>query len=262
MFQSPGPIAFSVGPITVHWYGILIVIGIISAYVYALFEAKRRNLEQKIIDEIATWIVLGGVIGARLYYVLFNLTYYIDNPLEIFQIWKGGLAIHGALLGGAAVYFLTMWRKKLSLFIYADVIIPGLILSQAIGRFGNFFNNEAFGTPTSLPWALFIPADMRPLEFTEFAFFHPTFLYESLWNFIGFIVLVLVSRKKTFMNAPGSLLALYMIYYSFGRFWIEWLRTDSLFLGPLKAAQVVSILAIIGGLVLLNSLLRRRRVDS
>ncbi len=261
MFQSPGSIAFTLGPLSVHWYGILIVLGIIAAYSYALLEAKRRGLSAKIIEDISVWCVIGGVLGARIYYVLFNLSFYLQNPIEIFSVWKGGLAIHGAILGGAAVFFFLMRKHKLSPLSYADVIMPGILLGQAIGRWGNFFNSEAFGAPTDLPWGVFIPTDLRPVDLTDYALFHPTFLYESIWNLIGFFILVWLSRKHRIMASPGAILAIYLIYYSLGRFCIEQLRTDSLWLGPLRAAQVVSVCALIGGIVLLKWVLARRKVN-
>ncbi len=261
MFQSPGAIAFTLGPISVHWYGILIVLGIISAYVFALFEAKRRGLAAKIIEDISVWCVIGGVLGARMYYVLFNLSYYLQNPIEVFSVWRGGLAIHGAILGGAAVFFFLMRRHKLNPLQYADTLMPGILLGQAIGRWGNFFNSEAFGGPTDMPWGVFIPTDLRPTDLADFAFFHPTFLYESIWNLIGFGILVWLSRKHRIMASPGAILAIYLIYYSVGRFCIEQLRTDSLWLGPLRAAQVVSVCALIGGIVLLKWVLARCKVN-
>lgn len=261
MFQSPGSIAFSIGSLQVHWYGILIVLGIISAFGYALYEAKRRGLNPKIIDDMSIWVVLGGILGARLYYVLFNLESYLEHPLDMFAIWKGGLGIHGAIIGGAIVFFLYMKKRGVSPLAYADSLIPGLLLAQAIGRWGNFFNSEAFGSPTDLPWGVFIPSDLRPAGLEDFALFHPTFLYESLWNLIGFVLLVWLSRKHKIMASPGAILAVYLIYYSIGRFCIEQLRTDSLWLGPLKAAQVVSVCAVIGGIVLLKYVLGRRKVN-
>ena len=260
MLQSPGPIALQIGPISIHWYGVIIGAGILLCYWYAMHEAKRRGLSEKPIDDMAFWVILAGVIGARLYYVLFNISYYAANPTEILQIWKGGLAIHGALLFGAAAYFLYCARHKLSAFLYADVIIPGILLAQALGRWGNFFNNEAFGTPTNLSWKLFIPEANRPEGFTDFAYFHPTFLYESLWNLLGFFLLIFLSRKffprTTLHHTPyklqathssGPILFSYLVFYSFGRFFIESLRTDSLYLGPLRIAQVVSVILFLIG---------------
>lgn len=253
MFSSPGHLAFQLGPISVHWYGIIIGFGIILSYIYALREAKRRGIETKHIDNMAFWLILAGVLGARLYYVLFNFRYFSENPLEIFQIWRGGLAIHGALLLGALAYFIYIKIHKIHWLLYADVVMPGVLLAQALGRWGNFFNSEAFGRPTDLPWKLFIPFAKRPQGFEDFEFFHPTFLYESLWNLIGFVVLVLLARKIFKADSSraryGIILCAYLIWYSFGRFFIEGLRLDSLYLGQFRAAQVLSIILFIIGLV-------------
>lgn len=252
MFQSPGHIALQLGPLTIHWYGIIIGLGIVLSFIYALNEAKRRGLDRKHIDNMAFWVILAGVLGARMYFVVFNLSYFLENPGEILAVWKGGLAIHGALLGGAAAYFIYIKLQKIHWLLYADVLMPGVLLAQAFGRWGNFFNSEAFGRPTDLPWKLFIPAGKRPAGFEQFDFFHPTFLYESLWNLLGFIVLVWLSRKiyKTESKKMyGTILCAYMVWYSFGRFLIESLRMDSFYLGQFRVAQIASIILFIVGLV-------------
>ena len=263
MFQSPGHLAFQIGPISVHWYGIIIGAGIILSYIYALREAKRRDIEIKHIDNMAFWLILAGVLGARLYYVLFNFQYFIENPLEILAIWKGGLAIHGALLGGAFAYTIYALRHKLSWLLYADIIIPGILLAQAIGRWGNFFNNEAFGRPTDLPWKLFIPEQYRPDAYVDFSYFHPTFLYESLWNFAGFILLVFLTRRifKISTRYSGAILFAYLMWYSLGRFFIESLRTDSLYMGQFRAAQIASILLFLAGVIGLIFLRKKPKIS-
>lgn len=264
MFQSPGPIAFSIGPISVHWYGILIGIGILFCYGYIIYEFKRNKLDRYHIDNMAFWLILAGVIGARLYYVLFNLDYFASHPLEILEVWRGGLAIHGALIFGALAFFIYVFRHKLSWLLYADFILPGVLLAQAIGRWGNFFNSEAFGRPTSLPWKLFIPAQDRPAQYADFSYFHPTFLYESLWNLLGFIILALICRylysrphKKT-----GYVFCGYLIWYSIGRFFIESLRTDSLYVGSLRTAQIVSVILFAAGAALLIFLIKKPKIHT
>lgn len=256
MFKSPGHLAFQIGPISVYWYGIIIGVGIVLSYIYALREAKRRGIEIKHIDNMAFWLILAGVLGARLYYVLFDFQYFIENPLEILAIWKGGLAIHGALLGGAAAYFTYIKIHKIHWLKYTDVIMPGVLLAQSLGRWGNFFNSEAFGRPTDLPWKLFIPFAKRPAGFETFEYFHPTFLYESLWNLIGFIILIFLSRKffptshkLQATSSYGIILCAYLIWYSFGRFFIEGLRLDSLYFGSFRAAQGMSIVLFTIGLI-------------
>lgn len=263
MFQSPGSIAFNLGPISVHWYGILIAAGIIFAYFYALKEIKRRGIDPKHVENMVFWLILSGIVGARLYYVLFSLSYFVDHPSEILQVWKGGLAIHGALIGGAAAFFIYIRRHKLQWLLYGDAIMPGILLAQGIGRWGNFFNSEAFGRPTGLPWKLFIPEENRPEQYGDFAFFHPTFLYESLWNFAGFVFLVILTRKlysKDKKNQHGFIFCAYLIWYSFGRFFIEGLRTDSLYFGQFRIAQIVSGLLFISGIIGLIILSKKPKI--
>lgn len=274
VFRSPGPIAFTLGPISIHWYGIIIACGIVLCYFYAIRGLKRRKLSAKPIDDMALWVIIGGIIGARLYYVLFDLSSFTAHPLEILQIWKGGLAIHGALLGGALAYTIYVLKHKLSWFLYADVIIPGILLAQALGRFGNFFNNEAFGRPTDLPWKLFIPTEFRPEQYKDFSYFHPTFLYESLWNLLGFCLLFYLARKlyhsptylhtyiPTFQFPPGLVFFTYLTWYSLGRFFIESLRTDSLYLGTLRIAQLMSVFLFVTGVLGLIYLAKQRRLKN
>lgn len=265
MFESPGQIALQIGPLQIHWYGILIGAGILLCYLYVLAEAKRRKLEVKHIDNMAFWMVLCGVIGARAYFVIFNLSHFVANPLESFMIWKGGMAIHGALIGGAIPFFIYIFRHKIPWLLYADVVMPGILFAQALGRWGNFFNNEAFGTPTNLPWKLFIPPYARPEEFANAEYFHPAFLYESLWNLVGVFVLVLLTRSVFRKNAakPAGIVFLgYLIWYGAGRFFIESLRIDSLYLGSFRAAQAVSLLMILGGVIGLIFWIRKHSVKS
>lgn len=258
MFQSPGSILVKLGPLSIHWYGVLIGAGILLCYLYITAELKRRKIDAKYLDNLAFWTVLSGVVGARLYYVIFNLPYFSQSPLEIFQIWKGGLAIHGAFLGGALSVIICARRYKLPFLLYADAIAPSVLFAQALGRWGNFFNNEAFGTPTSLPWKLYIPEQFRPARYIDAAYFHPTFLYESLWNLAGFALLVYLSRK---FKKPGAVLCVYLIWYSAGRFFIEILRTDSLYFGQLKAAQIASAVLFFAGLLGLIALKRKHVIQ-
>ncbi len=258
MFQSPGPLALQIGPLSIHWYGVIIGVGIVLCYLYILSELRRRKLAEKPVDDMAFWLVLSGILGARLYYVAFSWEYFGAYPMEILKIWKGGLAIHGALIGGGVTYLIYMWRKKLSWAGYLDILLPGVLLAQGIGRWGNFFNNEAFGTPTSLPWKLFIPEPLRPAQYIDFSYFHPAFLYESLWDIAGFFLLATLSRK--FKMPSGSIMALYLAWYSLGRFFIEGLRTDSLYFGPFRIAQVMSAALFCTGIFLLIFLGTRSKV--
>ena len=253
-FQSPGPIIFEVGPIVIRWYGLLIASAVLIGVSLSQYLAKRRGVNPDALADLAIWLVIGAIPCARIYYVLFEWQEYAQRPEDIIAIWKGGIAIHGAIIGGTIATILFARSNRISFWQLLDLIAPSLILGQAIGRWGNFFNSEAFGKPTDLPWKLYIAPRYRPVEFFDSAYFHPTFLYESLWDIGVFILLLSLffwglknyNRLKT-----GTLAAVYLISYSLGRVWIEWLRTDSLMLGPLKIAQVVSLSAIALGLLIL-----------
>lgn len=252
MFQSPGQILVQIGPLAFRWYGFLIGIGILLAIVYGVKELRRRGLNPDHLYDMGFWLVLAGVVGARIYYVIFQWGYYGKHLNEILMIWKGGLAIHGALIGGFLAFFTYTQMKKINWLMYADIIIPGVAIAQALGRWGNFFNNEAFGGPTSLPWKLFIPESFRPVDLKQFEYFHPTFLYESLWNIFIFVILIFLSRKlygKQKEARPGFILFTYLIFYSIGRYFIEGLRIDSLLVGQFRTAQLVSLILFIVGMV-------------
>ncbi|HIK28441.1 MAG: prolipoprotein diacylglyceryl transferase [Oscillatoriaceae bacterium SKW80] len=250
-FTSPGPIIFQLGPLTVRWYGLLIASAVVIGVILSQYLAKRRHLNPEIISDLAIWLILAAIPGARIYYVLFQWPQYAQNPADIIAIWKGGIAIHGAILGGIAATLIFARLQKTSFWQLADLVAPSLILGQAIGRWGNFFNSEAFGAPTNLPWKLFIPKNMRPQGYENFEYFHPTFLYESLWNLAVFGLLITLffrDLKGKLRLKAGTLFLTYMVAYSSGRLWIEGLRTDSLMLGSLRIAQIVSLAGIILGL--------------
>lgn len=250
--SSPGPIVFEWGPIAIRWYGLLIASAVILGVSLSSYLADRRGLNPDLISNLAIWLVITAIPSARLYYVLFNWNVYAENPGAIFAIWQGGLAIHGAVLGGILAALLFARWHKISFWQLADVVAPSLILGQAIGRWGNFFNSEAFGRPTDLPWRLYIPSAQRPPGFEQFDYFHPTFLYESLWNLGVFVLLMVLFfrglKVATFLK-PGTLFLVYWVAYSLGRFWIEGLRMDSLMLGPLRVAQLISLGGIALGLL-------------
>ena len=270
IFQSPGAIALQLGPLSIHWYGVLIGAGILLAYWYVSAELKRRKIPQEPVDDMVLWLIISGVIGARLYFVLFNLPYFSAYPLDVFKVWQGGLAIHGAIIGGAIAYFIYVFKHKLNWKLYADVIMPGVLLAQALGRFGNFFNSEAFGGPTNLPWKLFIPLANRPTGFENIEFYHPTFLYESLWNLVGFGLLILLARiignreqgTGNMEKFSGRIFYSYLIWYSVGRFFIEGMRLDSLYLGQFRAAQVVSVILLTFGIIGLIFLYKKATIRS
>jgi len=249
-FTSPGPIFWSIGSFSVRWYGLLIALAVIFGVSLSRFLAQRRNIDPELVSDLAIWLMLGAIPGARLYYVAFQWHEYANNWGEILAIWKGGIAIHGAILGGAIAAIIFCRHHFISFWKLADLVVPSLILGQAMGRWGNFFNSEAFGSPTDLPWKLYIPSYRRPPGFENIEYFHPTFLYESMWNLCGFSLLIALwfaeEQGLTVRFKPGTFTLIYLITYSLGRVWIEGLRTDSLMLGPLRIAQLVSI----GGLVI------------
>ena len=246
-FQSPGPEIFTVGPFTLRWYGLLIASAVLIGVTLSQYLAKKRGVDPEKIGDLVIWLVIAAIPCARLYYVLFEWPAYADRPADIFAIWQGGIAIHGAVLGGTLAAWLFARLNRLSFWQLADLVAPSLILGQAIGRWGNFFNSEAFGRPTELPWKLFIPLANRPPGYREVEYFHPTFLYESLWN-LGVLALLLGlffwGLQRPNRLRVGTLFLVYMIAYSTGRLWIEGLRTDSLMLGPLRIAQVISLVGI------------------
>jgi phosphatidylglycerol---prolipoprotein diacylglyceryl transferase len=269
-FRSPGPVAFSlklpddlplVGSLqlSIRWYGILMALAMALGLWLAFREATRRGENAEELLKAAEISIIGGLIGARLYYVLFTLDYYQTQPWwRIFAVWEGGLAIHGGMIGGLLAGGAYVWMRRLPLLRYLDIIAPSMVIGQAIGRWGNFFNEEAFGRPTDLPWKLYISETHRPPNLIDAQFFHPTFLYESLWDLGVFLALMLVLRRPL-ERAPGALFLAYLGLYSLGRFWIEGLRMDSLMLGQIRVAQLVSSLAVVIAAVGIPLLLRRHR---
>lgn len=233
----PDPIAFEIAGIAVRWYGILIASGMLIAVLLSCKRAPIHKLVDEDVLDVCIWMIPVGVVGARLYYVLFNLQYY-NSLADAYNIRAGGLAIHGGLIFGAITALIICKRKKINPLNMIDLIIPTVALAQAIGRWGNFFNGEAHGGPTDLPWAILVDGEKV----------HPTFLYESIWCLILFIALSYFDKNKRL--AHGQTFALYCIFYSIERFFVEALRTDSLMIGPLKQAQVISLCAIAFGIIL------------
>jgi phosphatidylglycerol:prolipoprotein diacylglycerol transferase len=259
LFTSPGPLLFQLGPFSLRWYGLLIAVAVLLGLLLATRLGRQRGIEPALIADLLPILVLAAVIGARTYYVLFEWRQYQLNWLDALAIWRGGIAIHGALIGGSlAVIVYARWRR-IPFWSLLDVLVPSVALGQAIGRWGNFFNSEAFGLPTDLPWKLTIPFANRPNEFLDQATFHPTFLYESLWNLGVLVLLLLLFRRASLgrLNLPaGALSCVYLLSYSTGRLWIEGLRIDPLCLigtppfceGGLRMAQLMSlVLMAIGG---------------
>lgn len=270
VFTSPGPLIFQLGPFSLRWYGLLIALAVLIGLLLATRLGQARGIDPVLIADLLPLLVLAAVLGARLYYVLLEWRQYQLNWLEALAIWRGGIAIHGALIGGTvAVIAYCRWRK-LAFWNLLDVLVPSVALGQAIGRWGNFFNSEAFGLPTDLPWKLYIPTLNRPAPFLDQQYFHPTFLYESLWN-LGVVALLLIlfraGAKGRIKLPAGALSCVYLVSYSLGRLWIEGLRTDPLCLfstppfceGGLRMAQLMSLLLIVLGSVGLWLIYGQRR---
>jgi phosphatidylglycerol---prolipoprotein diacylglyceryl transferase len=253
-FTSPGSElpCFQGTGFSIRWYGLLIASAVLIGVNLSQYLARRRRVDPELIADLAIWLVVAAIPSARLYYVLFQWQEYVNRPEQIIAIWKGGIAIHGAILGGLLAALIFSRVKRVSFWQLADLVAPSLILGQAIGRWGNFFNSEAFGSPTDLPWKLFIPRDRRPAGFETVEFYHPTFLYESLWNLMVFTLLMVLffrDLKSKPKLKTGTLFLVYLIAYSSGRLWIEGLRTDSLMLGALRIAQVISLVEITIGVL-------------
>jgi len=226
------PIAFEVFGLKVRWYGILMALGMFLGSMIVLKLAKNKGYKEDDIIDLILVALPSGIIGARLYYVIFSWDYYAGDIMKIINLRGGGLAIHGAVIGGLIGGYIFCKRRQLNFYELADFAAPALILAQSIGRWGNFTNGEAHGGVTDLPWAILVDGQ----------YVHPTFLYESMWNFLIFLFLVFVGRRLK--RKHGDLFLMYMGLYSIGRFFIEGLRTDSLMLGPLRVAQVISLVLI------------------
>ncbi len=229
----------SVFGLSIHWYGVIIAVGILLAYLFASYKAKKRDVSSDSLLDIILWGLPSAVICARLYYVIFSFADYKDNLLDIFKIWEGGIAIYGAIIGACISSIIYCKVKKISIPKIFDLGAFGLLIGQAIGRWGNFVNAEAYGTLTNT--ALF---RMELLDLG--ATVHPTFLYESLWNIFVFILLNLYDKHRKF---DGEVFLLYLLSYGVGRFLIEGLRTDSLYLGGIRISQLVALLCIIASFV-------------
>lgn len=227
------PVAFSVFGLEVRWYGILIAMGVLIGTIIALRESKRLGIGEEPLIDLLIWAIPLSLVGARAYYVIFSWDMYKGDLMEILRIRNGGLAIHGAIIMAIIVTVVFTRIRKIDFWAIADACGPSLILAQSIGRWGNFINQEAYGGPTNLPWGIMVNGVKV----------HPTFLYESLWNFLVFLFLLWYGRNK--QKVRGEVFLLYLALYSFIRFLVEGLRTDSLMLGSIRVAQLVSVIGVI-----------------
>lgn len=246
------PIAFSLGPLDVYWYGIIIAAAIFVAIFLSTREAEKRGIDGEHIVDMALWALPIAFIGARLYYVVFELDYYLQNPGEIIAIWNGGIAIYGGLIaGGLTVYWYTK-KHGIPLWLMLDILAPSVLLAQAIGRWGNFMNQEAHGGEVTRSFLenLFLPEFIIKQMEINGVYYQPTFLYESLWSLVGFVLIVILRNKKHLFR-QGEVALSYVLWYSLGRFFIEGLRTDSLWIFDfIRVSQALSVVLFIGALSL------------
>lgn len=259
--------SFYIGSFEIRFYGIILMLGALAGALLAQKEAKRRGHDPEIIWDLMLWLLIAGIVGARLWHVFtpppssiaqgFTTKYYLTHPLDLINTRHGGLGIPGAVIGGLiALYFFTR-KRKLSFLEWADIGAPALALGQAIGRWGNYVNQELYGAPTSLPWKIFIESRYRLKGFEEQAYYHPLFLYESLWNLGNMAILLWVGRRYPDRVKEGDLFLLYMVIYPIGRFLLDFLRLDASMLGGINANQ--SVMAVVALLAATTLFLRHRK---
>lgn len=252
-------ILLELGPIKIYWYSVTMLTAILLGMYLALKESKHYKMKDYISDLVA-YLIIFSIVGARLYYVIFKFDSYKNNLLDIFKIWEGGIAIYGAIIGGIIAIIYYARKNNQSIIRTTDILTPSLILGQAIGRWGNFFNKEAHGIEVSLSFLekLHLPNFIIEGMYINGTYYHPTFLYESIWCLIGFIILIII--RKITKRKEGIITYSYFIWYGMGRLFIEGLRTDSLYLFNIRISQLVSIILILIGIIgILYIFLRERK---
>lgn len=252
------PILIQIGNLKIYWYSVMILIGIILGSNLIIRENKKQNMSMTKISDMIFFSLIFGIIGARIYYVLFNISYYKNDLLSIFKFWEGGLAIHGGIIAGTIYIIIYTKKHSLNTLKIFDIFAPGIIIGQAIGRWGNFFNSEAHGPITTLEHLKnqHIPQFVINGMQINNQYYIPTFYYESLWCLAGLILILIIRRLSKIKN--GQIVSIYLIWYGIGRFIIESLRTDSLMLNTLKQAQIISVLMIIVGIILIITSIRNQ----
>ena len=255
------PVAFEIFGLSVRWYGIITAVSLVLGFMVAYFLAGYRGQKRDEILNFAPFAIVFSVLGARLLHVAVNWsTYYSAHPMYIFAIRRGGQAIQGAILGGVLTLIIFCKIRKIDFWLWADIVSPGLVLGQAIGRWGNFFNQEAFGKPTDLPWAIFIKEQYRPDGYMSYEYFHPTFLYESIANFLLFGLLIFMHwyyRKRPGKLPYGLILVTYLGVYSIYRTFIEYYRVDSTLIGSVKVVYIINLVTILAAMLIANYVTRK-----
>ncbi|HNT24700.1 MAG TPA: prolipoprotein diacylglyceryl transferase [Anaerolineales bacterium] len=249
------PIGFHIGPLFIRYYGIILMLGAVAAAFLAERLARRRKLNSDFVWDALIWVLIGGIVGARLWHVFtvppsmqaigITTEHYLTHPLDLINTTKGGLGIPGAILGGGLALYLYSRRKKTSFLMWADIAAPTVALGQAIGRWGNFINQEVYGKPTDLPWAITIQPPYRLPEYWDVEKYHPLFLYESLWNFANMALLLWLGKKYPDRLKEGDLFLTYLVGYPIGRFFLEFLRLDSPVIGTINTNQTIMLIVAI-----------------
>ena len=259
MTLTINPVAFNLGNLSVKWYGVIMALAIILAVSMAIIEGRKRQIESDDFVDLLLWAVPLGYVGARIYYVIFEWQYYAQHPDQIIAIWNGGIAIYGGLLAGLVVLLIFCYKKMLPPFLMLDIITPGVMAAQILGRWGNFINQEAHGGPTTLGFlqSLHLPNFIISQMKINGVYYQPTFLYESFFNLIG-LILILVLRHKKHLFKQGEIFMLYLAWYSVVRFFVEGMRTDSLYLwGSIRVSQLLSLILL---MIVIGLFIYRRKV--
>lgn len=258
------PEGFSIGPLTIRFYGIILMSGALIGGFLAVREAKRRGYDPEIVWDMFIYLLIGGIIGARLWHILtpspstgITTGWYFTHPLDALAIWKGGLGIPGAIIGGLITLYLYSRKTGINFAEWTDIISPSLALGQAIGRWGNFFNQELYGAPTNLPWKLYIDPAHRLANYLDVEHYHPLFLYESLWNLMNMFLLLWISRRFADSLKNGDIFLVYLIVYPIGRFFLDFLRLDASLVGGININQ--TIMAVVALIAAVSLYLRHRK---
>lgn len=258
------PEGFSIGPLTIRFYGIILMSGALIGGFLAVREAKRRGYDPEIVWDMFIYLLIGGIIGARLWHILtpspstgITTGWYFTHPLDALAIWKGGLGIPGAIIGGLITLYLYSRKTGINFAEWTDIISPSLALGQAIGRWGNFFNQELYGAPTNLPWKLYIDPAHRLANYLDVEHYHPLFLYESLWNLMNMFLLLWISRRFADSLKNGDIFLIYLIVYPIGRFFLDFLRLDASLVGGININQ--TIMAVVALIAAVSLYLRHRK---